>query len=107
MKGGEAWDDARGGELRVKDVRKAHREEVGFMQGRGIWEERSVEEWRRKTGKAPISVRCADTNKGTQLVPDVRSRLVARDFKNKMAKGEEGGVKTKTACSHPRRHWRR
>ena len=37
----------------------------------------------QNTGKKPIGVRWVDTNKGSEEVPDVRCRLVARDFKNK------------------------
>ena len=36
-----------------------------------------------KTGKAPISVRWVDTDKGGEYQMDVRSSLVARDFKVK------------------------
>ena len=43
-------------------------------------EAKSIEECWRRTGKAPIGVRWADTNKGSDEAPDVRCRLVARDF---------------------------
>ena len=43
-------------------------------------------------GKAPISVRWVDTDKGIDGMVDVRSRLVARDFKGK------GGGKEKEDC---------
>ena len=78
-----AWDDVKGGWLSVKDVQAARNEEVGYMNKRGIWVERSLEECWRKTGKAPISVRWVDTDKGLDGEVDVRSRLVARDFKGK------------------------
>ena len=32
-----AWDDVKGGELRVKDVMGARDEEIKYMQSRGIW----------------------------------------------------------------------
>ena len=34
-----------------------------------------------KTGRPPISTKWVRVNKGTQEVPDIRCRLVARDFK--------------------------
>ena len=51
------------------------------MEERGIWVLRPIEECWQKTGKAPVSVRWVDTNKGTPEFVEVRSRLVARDFK--------------------------
>ena len=44
----------------------------------GIWHEMDEEECWRKTGRAPVTVRWVDTNKGS---PVIRSRLVARDFR--------------------------
>ena len=76
-----AWDDVKGGKLRVEDVKKARREEVQYMKKRGIWVEVPEEECWRKTGKGPKSVRWVDTNKGMPEDPDVRCRLVSRDFK--------------------------
>ena len=32
-----AWDDVNGGDLPIGLVREARKEEVGFMQDRGIW----------------------------------------------------------------------
>ena len=87
-----AWDDVKGGRLNVKDVKAARREEVGYMKRRGIWSEKPIEECWQKTGKAPISVRWVDTDKGLDGQVDVRSRLVARDFKGK------GGGKEKEDC---------
>ena len=62
-------------------MKNARAEEDNFMMERKIWEERSVDECWRVTGKAPVSVRWVDTNKGGLLEWIVRSRLVARDFK--------------------------
>ena len=33
----EAWDDVNGGELPLEDVTAARKEEIEYMQGRGIW----------------------------------------------------------------------
>ena len=54
-----AWDDVRGGELKIEDVQKARREEVEYMERRGLWERVPVEECWRRTGKAPIGTRWA------------------------------------------------
>ena len=77
-----AWDDVHGKELKIEDVLAGRKEEVGYMQKRGIWSEVDVEECWRNTGKAPVSVKWVDTDKGTE----VRCRLVARDFKGKNEK---------------------
>ena len=78
-----AWDDVKGGMLNARDVKAARNEEVGYMKKRGIWVERPIEECWKKTGKAPVSVRWVDTDKGVDGQVDIRSRLVARDFKGK------------------------
>ena len=45
-------------------VDEARQEEIGFMQGRNIWSSRPIEDSWRDTGKAPVTVRWVDTNKG-------------------------------------------
>ena len=78
-----AWDDVKGGYLNVKEVVAARKEEVAYMKKRRIWVETSIEECWRRTGKPPISTRWVDTNKGINGAFDIRSRLVARDFKGR------------------------
>ena len=56
--------------------------------------ERSIEECWRRTGKAPVSVRWVDTDKGVDGVVDVRSRLVAKDFKGKGGGKEKERINT-------------
>ena len=46
-----------------------------------MWALRRVNECLRKTGKPPISVRWVETNKGDDLNPRIRSRLVAREIR--------------------------
>ncbi len=77
------WDDVKGGELKTKEVKMARKEEVTYMKGRRIWDERPIEECVKRTGKKPITVRWVDTNKGTKEEQEIRSRLVARDVKAK------------------------
>lgn len=60
---------------------KVRKEEIGFMKKRGISHELSVQECWDRTGKAPVTVRWVDTNRGGLLEMLIRSRLVARDFK--------------------------
>ena len=80
---GGAWDDVHGGELPKGLVQEARKEEVDYMEDRGIWVVRPISESWEKTGKAPVTIRWVDTNKGGIGEMVVRSRLVARDFKGK------------------------
>jgi hypothetical protein len=70
-------------DLSHHEVCEARGEEMEFLKEKGVWCERSVRECWEKTGKAPVSVRWVDVRKGSG---EVRSRLVARDFKG----GEKG-----------------
>jgi hypothetical protein len=81
-----AWDDVNGGVLDLEKVREARNEEVNFMKEKGIWQEASIEDAWRVTGKAPVSVKWVDTLKSGGIV---RSRLVARDFRVKGDKDRE------------------
>ena len=65
----------------MEKVVEARREEVEYIEGRGIWELRPIKECWEITGKKPVSVRWVDTNKGGPSEMIVRSRMVARDFK--------------------------
>jgi hypothetical protein len=79
----KAWDDVEGGVLPMARVKEARRKEVTYMRGRKLCELRPIEECREKLGKAPVSMRWVDTNKGNEHADEgeVRCRLVARDFK--------------------------
>ena len=50
------------------------------MVNRNIWTLRPIQECLDKAGKPPVSVRWVDTDKGVGGVPQIRCRLVARDF---------------------------
>ena len=78
-----AWDDVHGGELPLKEVIAARKEEVEYMQQRRIWEVVPIAQCWDTTGKDPVSVRWVDVNKGGLEKWEVRSRLVARDFKGR------------------------
>lgn len=79
----EVTDSRTGQILDPKLVETAREEELKFMEGFGIFEETSVEECRRETGRMPVDTKWVDVNKGSEAEPVVRSRLVARDFKPK------------------------
>ena len=51
------------------------------MEGLKVWESASWDECIQRTGKAPVSTRWVDVDKGRDGMLDVRSRLVARGFK--------------------------
>ena len=68
-------------QIPLEEIKAARREELQFMQSRNLWTVVPKRECLRLTGKQPVSVRWVDTNKGREGPTDVRSRLVARDFK--------------------------
>jgi hypothetical protein len=78
-----AWDDVNDMALPIDMVKKARREEMVHMKGNIYKVVKKSEAW-EVTGKAPISTKWVDTDKthGTGE-PMVRSRWVARDFKNR------------------------
>ena len=85
----EAWDDVNAKVLDATKVREGRREEICYMKQRSIWDEVDVKNCWEKTGKGPLTVKWVDTNKGSDEVPIIRCRLVARDFKTKGDKDRE------------------
>jgi hypothetical protein len=84
-----AWDDVKGRALDAANVKEARKEEIQYMITKGIWEEVSVQECWDRTGKAPVTVKWVDTDKGSNGQELIRSRLVARDFRVKGDKDRE------------------
>ena len=76
----EYWDDVSGASLPAEAVKAARAEEVAFMEGWKCWQRVPYEEAVRCGGRKPIATRWVDVNKGDEATPDVRSRLVAKDF---------------------------
>ena len=76
-------DERTGLKLDVRLTKRAEAEEVEFMQKICLYDVVSNSECWEKTGKPPISTKWVRVNKGTQEAPDIRCRLVARDFKPK------------------------
>ena len=76
----EFWDDISGEALPAEGVKAARAEEVDFMEDWKCWIRVAWEEVIRRSGKKPIQTRWVDVNKGDSQSPDIRSRLVAKDF---------------------------
>ena len=74
-------DDLTGQLLEPALVHAAQAKELEYFESKKVWIKRSVEEARRLTGKPPISVRWVHVNKGDNINPNVRSRLVARQIR--------------------------
>ena len=68
-------------------VRYARAVELAFFHSKRVWIKVPQSEARRQTGKPAISVRCVDVNKGDDMVPNYRSRLVARQLKARDTSG--------------------
>ena len=63
-----------------KEVRRARGEEIQYVRTMEFYEKVPIEQCYAKIGKAPISTRWIDINKGDQTNPTYRSRLVAREI---------------------------
>ena len=74
-------DDLTGQVLDSKLVMEARKKELDFFEAKQVWKIKAFEEARRRTGKPPITVRWVDVNKGDDINPNVRSRLVARQIR--------------------------
>ena len=74
-------DEKTGKELDPTLVKKAQAEEMGFMGKIVVFEDSSREECLELTGRPPVTTKWVNTNKDTEEDPEIRCRLVARDFK--------------------------
>ena len=74
-------DDLTGQVLDSKLVREARQKELDFFESKEVWKLRAFDEAKRRTGKPPITVRWVDVNKGDDVHPNIRSRLVARQIR--------------------------
>ena len=78
----QEFKDSVTGQLLVPDlVREARRKEMEYFEIREVWLRRPMADATRHMGKPPISVRWIDVNKGDDLNPEYRSRLVAREIR--------------------------
>ena len=94
-KGEDFVDDLTGLPLPPDLCRAARKKELDYFESKGVWELRSVNEARKRMGRAPISVRWVETNKGDDQNPNIRSRLVAREIR----------TQGRTPSSHRPRRW--
>jgi len=78
---GKYRDDITGQMLRDDLVDEARMKELAYFKDKGVWSKRPKAEARARTGKNAISVRWVDVNKGDDIMPKYRSRLVARQLK--------------------------
>ena len=83
----QAWDDISGEQLDGKAVVQARRKELGYIEDKKVWRKIRRSEAVRRGWKV-VRTRWIDTNKGDWENPDIRSRLVAKEFNN----GEEDGL---------------
>ena len=54
---------------------------MDYFESKRVWEIGSINEARTVMGRAPISVRLVETNKGDDANPNIRTRSVAREIK--------------------------
>ena len=78
---GKYRDDLTGQVLKDELVQEARTKELSYFADKGVWSKRPKAEARNATGKGPVSVRWVDVNKGDEMNPRYRSRLVARQLK--------------------------
>ncbi len=78
---GKHRDDMTGQILRDDLVQQARALELQYFRDKGVWIKKLKDVAKQRTGKSPISVRWVDVNKGDDLHPRYRSRLVARQLK--------------------------
>ena len=74
-------DDLTGLHLPPDLCRAARAKELECFNTKQVWDVRSINEACRRMGRAPISVRWVETNKGDDQSPNIRSRLVAKEIR--------------------------
>ena len=79
--GSRVYRDVTGRTIDRKLVHDARQKELDFFNSKNVWSLREFEECRRKTGKLPVIVIWVDVNKGDDVSPNIRSRLVARQIR--------------------------
>ena len=94
---GQYIDQKAGLELDAGMAKAARLEEMESMRRIELFEEDDVSECCEATGKAPVTTKWVNWNKGTTDKPDGRCRLVARDFE---PKGEKDRAVCVLLCPH-------
>ena len=62
-------------------VKEARRKELQYFEAKNVWYKRPRSEAYSKMGKPPVTVKWVDVNKGDDVHPNYRSRLVAREIR--------------------------
>jgi len=76
------YKDATTGQILKDDlVSIARIKELTYFHSKGVWIKVPKAESRANTGRPPITVRWVDVNKGDDIAPNYRSRLVARQIR--------------------------
>ena len=75
-------DDLTGTQLDTELVKAAIAKELAYFEDKEVWTLVPRTDARKYTGKEPISVRWVHTNKGDDVAPNMRARLVAREMRN-------------------------
>ena len=63
-----AWDDVNNKLLDPSEVRKARRDEMGYIEEKQVWEKRS-REYAKQNGYKIVDTRWIDTDKGDETTP--------------------------------------
>ena len=77
----EVWDDMSGKQLNMQLVAEAREEEMKEVFKHQVYTKVPIQQCLNATGKPPIGTRWVDVNKGDDLNPEYRSRLVAQELK--------------------------
>ncbi len=85
---GKYRDDITKQPLKDELVIEARAKELRYFNDKGVWVKRPRSEAFATTGRAPVTVRWVDVNKGDDANPKYRSRLVARQLKATDKSGE-------------------
>jgi len=88
FRSGKFRDDMTGQVLVDSLVYDARRRELEYFGSKGVWTKVPRKQAYDRTGKAPITVRWVDVNKGDDDSPRYRSRLVARQLKSRDKSGD-------------------
>jgi hypothetical protein len=83
----QAWDDLTGEELDATAVQAARQKEIGYIGDKKVWRKVRKQEAVSRGWKI-IKTRWIDVNKGDWENPEIRSRLVAKEFNT----GEQDGL---------------
>ena len=76
----QSWGDLSGKALDPLKVKTAREEEMKEFRSHEVYKKVPIKECWAITGKDPIGTRWVDINKGDELQPEYRSRLVAQEL---------------------------